>query len=64
LSPITSSACAAASCGESGARKGPDGTTLPLPTPRVPSTTRNDRSLRSVGFWKPSSMTITVAPSP
>ena len=50
LLPMTRTACARASCASSGARSGPAGKTRPLPMPRVPSTTRIERSLVSDGF--------------
>ena len=62
-SPTTSSASARSSWTASGARSGPAGNTRPLPMPRLPSTTTIDRSLISEGFWNPSSMTITLAPT-
>ena len=61
--PTTTSACAHASCAASGARNGPAGITRPLPRPRRASTTSTARSLVSDGFWKPSSITITLAPA-
>ena len=47
-----------------GARNGPAGMTSPLPSPVAASTTIRLKSLASCGFWKPSSMTITVASVP
>jgi hypothetical protein len=43
--------------------QGPAGTTRPLPKPVARSTTRSERSLARPGFWKPSSITTTAAPS-
>ena len=61
--PTTTSAWARASCASSGARNGPAGMTRPLPMPRRASTTSTAKSLASDGFWKPSSMTMTLAPA-
>ena len=46
----------------SGARRGPAGSTRPLPRPAAPSTTASARSFASEGFCSPSSITITLAP--
>ena len=59
-----SSASARGICLSSGARKGPAGITSPLPSPTLASTTIRLKSLASCGFWKPSSMTMTVASVP
>ena len=61
-SPTTISASVRASCGRSGARRGPAGNTCPLPMPRSLSITISDASLTIAGLWKPSSIRITVAP--
>ena len=60
--PTMMSASVRASCGCSGARSGPAGNTCPLPRPRPASITIRDASLTTAGDWKPSSITITVAP--
>ena len=52
----------ASSCGSSGARSGPAGITRPLPMPRAVDHQNCERSLASDGFWKPSSITMTLAP--